>query len=448
MICQSPPGPPSPLLGIANAFRMRRDPLGFIDELRRFGDLVYWRMGPVKAYAALHPELIRQILVVEQRRFVKEPRILRLFRQVDGNGLVISEGDLWLRQRRLVQKAFDSSRLERYAEQTVQRTMALTAGWGKRIEIEVCRAMTRLTLEIIARSFFDLEIGAEADRLGEAVQVLSNSITREASSPFWAPRWWPAPRNRAKWRAIATLHDFIEKAIRRRRCEDRDHGDLLSMLLMAVDEEGDGEQMSDQQARDEAITMFNAGHDTTAAALAWIWYCLARDPSVQQQAAGEARQTLASRTAGYHDLPQLGYSQQVVKETLRLYPPTWSLFARMPVVAVELGGFTVPPGGWIYCFPWAVQHDPRWYPDPLRFDPNRFTSEAEEARHPQAWIPFGAGPHICVGKAMALMEMTLVTATVLRDYQVSLAPGQGEAVPDPLVSTRPRSGLRVVFNRR
>ena len=334
----------------------------------------------------------------------------------------------------------------------MNKTAALTAGWGDGTQLEACGSMTRLTLEIIARAFFNLEVGDRADQLGAAVQTLSYSITREASSPFWAPRWWPTPKNRAKWQAIDTLHAFIAETIRQRRAEGegntQDRGDLLSMLLLATDEEGDGTRMSDQQAADEAITMFNAGHDTTASALSWIWYCLARDEAIQTRLAEEAAAVLPGRPAKFEDFGRLAYTQQVVKETLRLYPPTWSLFARVAEEPVELGGYTIPAGMWVYVFPGAVHGDARWYPEPERFDPERFTPQAEEDRHPQAWIPFGAGPHICIGKTMALMEMTLIAAQIARDYKVSLAPGQGPAVPDPQVSTRPKGGLQLAFERR
>jgi cytochrome P450 len=248
-------------------------------------------------------------------------------------------------------------------------------------------------------------------------------------------------------RAYLVNHpDLIREIIRERRASGKDHGDLLSMLLLAVDEEGDGTGMSDEQARDEAVTMFNAGHDSTAAALAWIWYLVARHPEVEERLVEETRRVLGSRTATANDLPNLAYTEWVVRESLRLYPPVWALFARVPQADVELGGYTIPAGSWVYIFPWVTQRDARFFENPERFDPERFAPGRVETIPQYAWIPFGGGPHVCIGQTLATSEIVLIVATVLQDFRLSFAPDQPrEVVPEPLLAIRPKGGLRMTL---
>jgi cytochrome P450 len=220
------------------------------------------------------------------------------------------------------------------------------------------------------------------------------------------------------------------------------------MLLLAVDEEGDRRGMTDEQARDEAMTLFNAGHDSTAAGLAWIWYLVAKHPAVQDRTVKEVDEAVGGRAVTFADLPRLGYAERVVRESLRLYPPTWSLFPREALAEVELGGYVVPKEAWVSIFPWVLHRDARWVPEPERFDPDRFAPGRAEQIPQYAYIPFGAGPHACIGKGFAMMEMTLILATVLQQYRVELLPGQETVEPEPLIALRPKAGVRVAVSRR
>jgi cytochrome P450 len=308
--------------------------------------------------------------------------------------------------------------------------------------------MTHLTLTIIARTLFDVDVADQAKKLGDAVAVLGAVLKGDFSSFFLLPDWLPLPSKRRRRRALRTLDEFVWKTIRERRAAGVDKGDLLSMLLLAQDEEGDGGGMTDQQVRDEALTLFNAGHDSTAAALAWVWYCIATHPEVEAKLLAEVDAVLGDRTAGYEDVQRLPYVEMVVKETLRLYPATVALFTRESVEEVEVGGYRVPKGAWVYLFPWMTQRDPRFFDNPETFDPDRFAPGRAERIPQYAYFPFGGGPHVCIGNTFASMEMVLIVATMLQRYRLALAPGQGAVVPEVHVAIRPRGGLRMKALRR
>jgi cytochrome P450 len=441
------PGPKGRFFGLSLAGEFARDPLNFITNIARtWGDVAAFRMGPIRAVFISHPDLVREVLVTKAKSFRKQPRTLDALRQVDGEGLVITEGDFWLRQRRLLQPAFSSKRMGRYAELIVERTMRVVEGWQVGQQLHVVDEMTHLTVEIIAKVFYDVELTGKAAHLGEAVRVLSETFYHEVSNPVKLPDWLPLPAKRRKRWAIRTLHELIDGIIRERReAGNIDRGDLLSMLLLAVDVEGDGTGMSDRQARDEAVTMFNAGHDSTAAALAWIWYLVAKPPAVEARLVEESQRVLGDRRANADDVPRLAYAECVVREALRMYPPVWALIVREALDDVELGGYTIPRGSEVFMFPWVIQRDPRFFESPLEFDPERFAPGRIEKIPQYAWLPFGAGPHICIGQSLALAEMTLILATVLQRYTLQFAADQPcEVPPEPLLAIRPLGGLRMI----
>lgn len=446
---RQPPGPKDALLGATLARRFRSEPLEFITEVSRtYGDVAYLRMGPLKAYFINHPQLIREVLVTRNKSFRRPRWMTAGLAKIDGNGLVLSEGDFWLRQRRLVQPAFQSKRFQGYADAMVRSTRAMLDRWTANEPFDIADEMTHLTLDIIGATLFGVELGDRAAQLGEAVRTISQTFVEEAGNPFQLPDWVPTARNRRKRAAIRTLDDLIRGVIRERRASGEDRGDLLSMLLLAVDHEGDGRGMTDEQARDEAMTMFNAGHDSTAAALAWTWYLIARHPEVESRLVAEIDRVLGDRPATYADVAQLAFTEMVVKESLRLYPPTWAMFPREAIEPMELGGYTIPRGGWIYTFQWVTHRDGRFFADPTRFDPDRFAPGRAEQIPQYAYFPFGGGPRGCIGNVFATMETILIVATVLQKFRIRLAPGQGEAEPEPLISIRPKGGLRVTLDRR
>ena len=444
-----PPGPQDRFFGIGLIRRFRAQPLEFITQLARdHGDLAYLRLGPLRTYFVFRPTLIREVLVSKHKSFRRPPMAIKPLRQIDGNGLVLSEGELWRRQRRLVQPAFSPKRFDRYAQVIVDNTQRMIDRWQDQQSLDIAEEMTSLTLHIIAKTLFDVEIGSQVEELGRAVRVLSQTVFAESGNPLTLPDWFPTASKRRKRQALRTLDELAWRLIRERRAAGDDRGDLLSMLLMAVDEEGDGQGMTDVQVRDEAVTLFNAGHDSTAAALAWIWYLIARHPAVESELIEEIDGALAGRTPNYTDVARLPYCEMVVKESLRLYPPTWTLLPREAVERVELGGYQVPRGAWVYVFPWVTQRDPRYFEHPEKFDPRRFAPGRTDEIPPYAYFPFGGGPRVCIGSAFATMEMVLILASVLQRYRVRLAAGHAEVRPEPLIAIRPRGGLRVALHRR
>lgn len=444
-----PPGPKDSLLGFSLARQLRSRPLEFVTQIgRTYGDLAYFRMGPLRAYLVNSPQLIREVLVTRHKNFRRPPMVAGPLRAIDGNGLVLSEGDFWRRQRRLVQPAFATKRFDAYGRVTVAYTLRMLERWQAGTSFDVADAMTRLTLEIIAKTLFDVEVEGQAARLGEAVRIMSQTIFHEAGYPVHLPDWFPLPAKRRKRWAIGTLNDLVGRVIRDRRASGEDRGDLLSMLLLAVDSEGDGGRMTDLQARDEAMTLFNAGHDSTAAALTWIWYLVAKHPAVEARLVDEVDAVLAGRAPEYADVAGMPYAEMVVQESMRLYPPTWMLFPRDVVTPVELAGYAIPKGSWLYIFPYVTHRDPRFFDDPQSFDPERFAPGRVEKIPQYAYVPFGGGPRVCIGSAFATMEMILIMATVLQKFRLRLADDQSEVEAEPLISLRPKGGLRVSISPR
>jgi cytochrome P450 len=295
---------------------------------------------------------------------------------------------------------------------------------------------------------FDAEISADASDLGRAVAILSEIATKEMSSPWILPDWLPLAGKRRKRWAMKRLDETVRRFIRERRASGADQGDLLSMLLLAVDEEGDGGRFTDEQVRDQCMTLLIAGHDTTAAGLTWLFYCLARHPQAAALVYQELDIVLGGRQPTLSDLPWLKYTERVIKETLRLYPPAYAVFMRQALADVEIAGYTLPRGSLVQMFSYICQRDPRWFPEPDHFDPDRFLPERQQALPPFAYFPFGGGPRICIGNSFAMMEMTLVAATLLQHLQVEPAAGQGEAQPAALMSLRPKGEVRLRWTRR
>jgi cytochrome P450 len=444
-----PAGPSDRFLGATLARRFRQTPLEFTTEIgRTYGDIAYFRMGPLRAYFVNQPRLIREVLVTKHKHFCRPKWITRPLSKIDGNGLVLSDGDFWLRQRRLVQPAFASRRFGPYATATVDYTLEMLKRWSSGASLNIADEMTQLTLRIIAKALFGVELSDQVAQLGDAVRIISEGFVGEAGNPFHLPDWVPLPAKRRKRWAIQTLDQLVRGIIRERRASGEDRGDLLAMLLLAVDEEGDGRGMTDEQARDEAITLFNAGHDTTAAALAWVWYAVASRRAIEDRLIEEVDTVLAGNPPTLADAGRLPYVEMVIKESLRLYPPTWSLVPREVVEPVEIGGYPIARGSWIYIFPYVTQRDPRFFKDPETFDPERFSPVRADEIPQHAYIPFGGGPRVCIGEKFAMMEMILIVATVLQKARVKLAADQGTIEPEPLIAIRPKGGLRVSISRR
>jgi cytochrome P450 len=445
-----PPGPSDPLFGLRLARRLRKEPLEFAVEMaRQYGDLASFCLGPYRVYVVNHPDYVHQVLVTQAKCFRKLPRVMRVLSQTDGNGLVISEGDFWLRQRRLAQPAFHAHALDRYAPALVTSTRRLLDQWPDGAEIEIAQAMGHLILEILSRTLFDVELASDQVAAAcEAISTLSEVLVQEMGQPLRLPGWLSLPGLRRKRQAIRLLDNLLGGLIRERRAAGPGHGDLLSRLLWHRDAGDIGRALTDRQARDEAMTLLHAGLETTAAGLAWVWYLVAKHPEVEARLVQEVDAILGERPATSQDVPLLCYTGMVVKESLRLYVPTWILFPRQALREVEVGGYVFPRGSWVIIFPYALHRDPRWFAEPERFDPERFAPGRWERVPPCAYLPFGAGPHLCLGRTFALTAMTLIVATVLQQFRLGLARGQGDPEAEPFLALRPRGGVRLTVARR
>ena len=430
-----------PLLGNMRDFRLRRHDL-LLRVSRECGDIGVYRVGPRRVVLVNSPELVHSLLVEHADEFEKSPALRRISQPVLGNGLLTSENEFHRRQRRLVAPAFQQRRIAAYAGVMADYAERIQRGWADGAEIDIAREMMRLTLWIVGKTLFDADVLGEAEELGLALTEAMQHFNRLLSLPI--PPTWPLPRNRRAMAAAARLNATVYRMIADRRRGGGDRGDLLSMLLAAQDE--DGSFMTDQQVRDESMTLFLAGHETTANALAWTCYLLTQHPLVYARLRAEADAALGGRTPTLDDLPRLPYALQVLKESMRLYPPAY-MFGRYAARPVQLGGYRLPAGSIVTASPYAMHRRADFFPDPERFDPERFTPEAEARLPRYAYMPFGGGQRICIGNHFALMEAQIVLAALAQRVSFALLPGQ-RIEPEPLVTLRPRYGLRVRVVRR
>lgn len=442
----APPGPKGNwLTGVMPDFN--RDSLGFVTSLARdYGDVVRTRFLYLTAYFVNHPRDIERVLTTDNKNFIK-PRSLRtpFFRRIVGTGLLTSEGDFWLRQRRLAQPAFHRDRVNAYGDIMSAYTERLIDEWRDGETRDIHADMMRLTMEIVARTLFSTDVGRDAEDVGRALTSIAEAFASQATLKWILDNRLPTPLHRRFFRTVGKLDDVIFKVIRERRAGGGDTGDLLSMLLKAQDE--DGSRMSDRQLRDELMTLFLAGQETTALALSWAWHLLMNHPEAEARLNAELDEVLVGGCLPVvADLPKLRYAEMVIKESLRLYPPAWGV-GREAVRDCEIGGYPIRKGAQVFMMSWVVHRDPRFYDAPEEFRPERW--EGEEARQlPKfAYFPFGGGPRICIGNTFAMMEAVLCLSTIARRFRFRPAPDHTVTIM-PAMSLRPRDGIRAVVNRR
>lgn len=409
----------------------------------RFGDVVLVRFGPLRLYFICHPDTIQECLVTRHKDFHKSSLYYYL-KLVLGQGLVTSEDDFHLRQRRMMQPAFHRDRIDAYARAMVEHAAQARDSYRDGEALDINRDMMRVTLNIVGRALFGADLSADVDRVGHAMDALlkMDYIFLNPFAKFIARL--PIPVNRTRKAMIAELDDVLFRMIAQHRASG-DTGDLLSMLLAARDED-DGTGMTDQQVRDEAVTLFLAGHETTASVLTFAWHLLALHPDVEARFHEEIDAVLAGRLPAASDYPALPFTRRIIAESMRLYPPAW-MFAREAVCDTQLGGYTVPKGTQIIVCTHVVQHDARWFPDPEAFNPDRFTEEATAARPKFSFFPFGGGNRRCIGEGFAWMEAVLVLATIGQHWKFRHTGGQPMKL-DPRVTLRPKGGLRLLPVRR
>jgi cytochrome P450 len=407
---------------------------------REYGDLPYFRLGPNHVYLVNHPEFVREILVTNQANFTKS-RALQRARVLLGEGLLTSEGQFHLRQRRLVQPAFHRERLAGYAAVMSEYGVRFRDRWTAGATVDVSTEMMRLTLAVVGKTLFSSEVEEEASEIGDALTTVLKMF-RMLMMPFSEYfEKLPLPSIRRFDKARARLDQTIYGLIHERRRSQEDTGDLLSMLLLAHDEEADGSGMTDQQVRDEALTLFLAGHETTANALTWTWYLLSQNPECERRLHMEIDSVLQGRAPAMSDLPELRYTGMIFAEAMRLYPPAWAI-GRMSKGPFELDGIPIAAKSICIVSPYVIQRDPRWFPDPDRFDPERWTPEARDARPKFSYFPFGGGARVCIGERFAWMEGVLMIAAIAQKWKLSLAPDQ-RVEPLPLITLRTKYGMRM-----
>lgn len=436
-----PPGPAgSPISGFY--FEYRRQPAEFLLRLyREYGDIVYFKIGRQRMYLLNRPDFIQDVLVTYQRNFMKS-RVLQRAKVLLGEGLLTNEGESHLRQRRLVQPAFYRDHLVSYANTMVSCGRTAAERWKPGETRDMADEMMRVTLAIVGQTLFSKDVEHEASEIGEALtNVLGTFAT--LLLPFSSLiQMLPLPKYLKVKRAQKFLDRTIYNMIAERRASGADTGDLLSMLLLAVDEDGSG-GMTDKQVRDEAITLFLAGHETTATALTWTWYLLSQHPNVDDKMRSEIRRVLGDRPPSYNDLPQLRYTEMVLAESLRLYPPAWAI-GRTVKSNTRIFNYEVPKGAICLMSPYVMHRNPRYFPEPERFDPERFTPEAKQKRPRFAYFPFGGGPRMCIGERFAWMEGVLLLATIAQHWRFNLVPKQ-IIEPHPQITLRTRHGVKMIL---
>jgi cytochrome P450 len=438
-----PPGPRGRWLsGNIRDFVDRR--LDFFTELsREYGDVVAFRLGPRRVWLVNGPELIEQVLVTDNKNFIKHFGA-RMYRPLLGNGLLLSEGDFWLRQRRLSQPAFLKNRVTGYAPAIVALTERMLESWSEGAGIDVQEEMSRLTSGVAVRTFFGAEDVKDRDAFNRALDEVMDLIGLRFRRLVQWPEWLPLANHRRLRRALKHLDAIVDGFIQQGREGKTPPDNLLARLLHARDE--DGSRMTDRQLRDEAMTLFLAGHETTALTLAWTWFLLAQNPEAEAKLAAEWTRVLGGRPPTAGDLPNLTYTEHVILESMRLYPPAY-LIGREAIATTELGGYRLPRGTTVFLSQWVTHRDPRFFDEPERFRPERWGEERIKALPKFAYYPFGGGPRLCIGSHFAMAEAALILATIGQRFHFTLEPAPAVGLK-PMITLRPDPGVPAVLRRR
>jgi cytochrome P450 len=401
-------------------------------------------VGLRKYYILNDPELIQQVLVTQQRSFHKG-RGFDVLKALTGDGLVTSEGDLHLRQRRMIQPMFHKQRIATYADLMVSLAERRAQAWQDGETLDLYAEMSYLTMLIVNQALFDMDVESAARELGEVITTLTTSYTYTLGLIGKLRMRLPLPYTKRILAARERLENTIHAMIAKRRAEG-DQGDLLSLLIAARDDEDEPHRMSDKQVRDEALTLFIAGNETTANALTWTFYLLSQNPVILQRLRAELDRVLQGRSPVFSDIESLSYTRMVFSEALRLYPPAW-IMLRKPIEDVQIGDYLVPKGASVILCQWITHHNERYYPNPLEFDPERWRPEASAARPKMAFFPFGGGARGCIGEQFAWMEGILIVATIAQKWDMRLELGfPVELLAE--ITLRPKHGIRMIVTRR
>ena len=440
-----PPGPKGlPVVG--SLYEYFKDILGFLTNISAdYGDVVYYKLGSRKMYLLNNPEDIKDVIVTNNRNFEKS-RALKRSKIILGEGLLTNEGEAHIKNRRTIQPLFHHKKIKTYGDVMAEYSSRVGDDWKNGTVVDIHKEMMKLTLFIVSKTIFDSDMESESDEIG---QCLTDLVTLFPVMIFPYSEYLdnlPLPANKKFFAARDKLDSIIYKLIEERRANPGNNIDLLSMLLEAQDEEAGGQRMSNEQVRDEAMTLFLAGQESTANSLVWTWYLISSHPEVERKVYEEADSVLGGSLPTLDDLEKLTYIQNVFKEALRLYPPAWAL-ARHVKEDYEVGGYTIPAGADIFISQYVVHRDPRLYIEPERFIPERWESEETKNLPRFAYFPFGGGPRRCIGEPFAWMEGVIIIATIASKWKMRLVPHQ-KVEPEPLITIRPKDGLKVILERR
>lgn len=429
---------------MGSSLSFSRDPLGFLQKTAAYGDIAQFHVGKIPLFLVNRPEYIHTVLVGRAKDFHKSLAFERM-RPLLGNGLLTSEDEFHHRQRRLAAPAFHHERIQRYAEMMIDYAVRTSRRWEEGRTVDMAAEMMRLTLAVAGKSLFNADVEQDAKEIGSALREVLLAMNR-MSSPFanLLDRL-PLPSNRRTAEGIRTLDRIVYRMIAERRASGEDRGDLLSMLLAARDEEGDGRGMSDKQLRDEVMTIFLAGHETTAVALTWTWYLLSQNPEAEEKLHAELAEVLGGQAPAPQDLPRLTYTRRVFSEALRMFPPAFAT-GRKALKEVAFGDVILPAGSTVLVSQWVTHHDERWWTEPWKFNPDRWTPELEARRPKFAYFPFGGGTRICIGEQFAWTEGILVLAALAQTWQPRLVEGF-RPVPQPMVTLRQKAGMQMVLHQ-
>jgi cytochrome P450 len=441
-----PPGPKGlPVVGVA--FNLLRDPLEVMrSAAREYGDIVRIPVILQSRILVNRPDYIQQVLLFQHGKFHKSTLTKETTERLLGQGLLISEGDFWRRQRRLAQPAFHRQRINEYAPTMLECADMKARDWHDGETRNMAEEMMELTLEAAVRTLFGTTLPGEAQQVGCAMTFLMRYSLRRARSPMRIPAGWPTPKNKRAAKEFDFLDSLVYRIIDERKAQGNGHRhhDLLSLLMGAMDE--DGTQMTPRQLRDETMTLFLAGHETTALTLSWTWYLLGRNPAAAARLHEELAGILGGREPGVADLERLPYLNAVISEVLRMYPPAY-IMARTSIAPSSIGGYEFPTGSTIMVSQWVMHRDPRYYDEPDTFRPERWLDGLADRLPAGAYFPFGDGPRRCIGQGFALLESALVIASLAQRFRFELEPGT-TVRPEPLVTLRPRNGIRMTIHAR